>query len=128
MVPGLVPFIPKKSFSNLNRPLSIDFFLLCCWHHLYTSWRKVEFPPKISGYLNLKDFVLVLHYALRSVRNFVKHFVREMESVNWDIEAVVNAIQPGVIFSNGNHKAFVFESFVCREILSGFNDPVFSIE
>ncbi|KAL8511670.1 hypothetical protein ACS0TY_018184 [Phlomoides rotata] len=78
--------------------------------------------------LNLKDFVLVLHYALRSVRNFVKHLVREMESANWDIEAAVNAIQPGVIFSNGNHKAFVFESFVCREILSGFNDPVFSIE
>ncbi|KAL8528926.1 hypothetical protein ACS0TY_006409 [Phlomoides rotata] len=78
--------------------------------------------------LNLKDFVLVLHYALRSVRNFVKHLVREMESANWDIEAVVNAIQPGVIFSNGNHKAFVFESFVCREILSGFNDPIFSIE
>ncbi|KAL8498240.1 hypothetical protein ACS0TY_021533 [Phlomoides rotata] len=78
--------------------------------------------------LNLKDFVLVLHYALRSVRNFVKHLVREMESANWDIEAVVNAIQPGVIFSNGNHKAFMFESFVCREILSGFNDPIFSIE
>ncbi|KAL8503163.1 hypothetical protein ACS0TY_022055 [Phlomoides rotata] len=78
--------------------------------------------------LNLKDFVLVLHYALRFVRNFLKHMVREMESANWDIEAFVNAIQPCVIFSNGNHKAFMYESFVCREILSGFNDPVFSIE
>lgn len=78
--------------------------------------------------LNLKDFVLVLHYALRSVRNFVKHLVREMESANWDIEAAVDSIQPGIKFSNGNHKAFVFESFVCREMMSGFNDPFFTIE
>ncbi|KAI3466765.1 hypothetical protein Pfo_023428 [Paulownia fortunei] len=75
-----------------------------------------------------KDFILVLHYALRSVRNFVKFLIREMESANWDIEAAANAIQPDIIFSNRDHKAFAFESFVCREIFTGFNDPNFSIQ
>ncbi|KAL2473700.1 Plant protein of unknown function [Forsythia ovata] len=79
--------------------------------------------------VNPKDFITVLHYALRSVRNFVKFFIREMESVNWDIEAAANAIQPEVAFNkrDHNHKGFAFESFVCKEIFSGFNNPFFSI-
>ncbi|KAI3456116.1 hypothetical protein Pfo_012779 [Paulownia fortunei] len=78
--------------------------------------------------VNPKDFILVLHYSSRSVRNFVKFLIREMESANWDIEAAANAIQPDIIFSKRDHKAFVFESFVCREIFTGFNDPGFSIQ
>ncbi|XP_073125147.1 protein GRAVITROPIC IN THE LIGHT 1 [Henckelia pumila] len=75
-----------------------------------------------------KDFILVLHYALRSVRNFVKLLIHEMESVNWDIEAAANAIQSGLVFSKRDHKVFIFESFVCREIFAGFNDPSFSVQ
>ncbi|KAL3617008.1 hypothetical protein CASFOL_039402 [Castilleja foliolosa] len=75
--------------------------------------------------LNPKDFVLVLHYLLRSVRNYVKLVAREMQTANWDIEAAANAIQPGVSFRKTDHKAFVFESFVCREIFTGFNEPGF---
>ncbi|PIN21437.1 hypothetical protein CDL12_05861 [Handroanthus impetiginosus] len=78
--------------------------------------------------VNPKDFILVLHYALRSVRNFVKFMIREMESANWDIEAAANAIQPDIIFSKRDHKGFAFESFVCREIFTGFNDPWFLIQ
>ncbi|KAK6124253.1 hypothetical protein DH2020_042005 [Rehmannia glutinosa] len=62
--------------------------------------------------VNPKDFILVLHYLLRSVRNFVKLLIREMETANWDIEAAANAIQPdNIVFRNRDHKAFVFESF-----------------
>ncbi|XP_073308875.1 protein GRAVITROPIC IN THE LIGHT 1-like [Primulina huaijiensis] len=75
-----------------------------------------------------KDFILVLHYALRSVRNFVKFLIREMESANWDIEAAANAIQSVLILSKRDHKAFIFESFVCSEIFAGFNDPCFSVQ
>ncbi|KAK4399271.1 hypothetical protein Sango_1402600 [Sesamum angolense] len=78
--------------------------------------------------VNPKDFILVLHYALRSVRNFVKFLIREMESANWDIEAAANAIQPDIVFSKRDHKAFAFESYVCRETFTGFNDPGFSIQ
>ncbi|KAL0305593.1 UNVERIFIED_CONTAM: hypothetical protein Sradi_5976600 [Sesamum radiatum] len=60
--------------------------------------------------VNPKDFILVLHYALRSVRNFVKLLIREMESANWDVEAAANAIQPDIVFSKRDHKAFAFES------------------
>lgn len=73
-----------------------------------------------------KDFILVLHYSLRSVRSFVKLLIREMESANWDVEAAANAIHHDVVFGKRDHKAFAFESFVCREIFGGFNDEGFA--
>ncbi|XP_057797632.1 protein GRAVITROPIC IN THE LIGHT 1-like [Salvia miltiorrhiza] len=78
--------------------------------------------------LSVNDFVVVLNYALKSVRHFVKQMIRDMESANWDIDAAVNAILGGVKFSKRDHRGFAFESFVCREIFSGFDDPIFGIE
>lgn len=79
--------------------------------------------------VNPKDFIMVLHYALRSIRNFVKLLIREMESANWDIEAATSTIiQPQVKFIKKDHRGFAFESFVCREIFSGFNDFLFGIQ
>ncbi|KAL6567346.1 hypothetical protein OROGR_001014 [Orobanche gracilis] len=74
---------------------------------------------------NPKDFVLVLHYLHRSVRNFVKLLIREMRKANWDTEAAANAIEAGIVYGRTDHKGFVFESFVCREIFAGFDDPGF---
>ncbi|KAJ8545403.1 hypothetical protein K7X08_017986 [Anisodus acutangulus] len=78
--------------------------------------------------VNPKDFIMVLHYAMRSIRNFVKFLIREMVSANWDIDAATNSIQNGVTFHKSNHRAFAFESFVCREIFSGFNVPTFNVQ
>ncbi|KAL1560354.1 protein GRAVITROPIC IN THE LIGHT 1-like isoform X1 [Salvia divinorum] len=78
--------------------------------------------------VSLKDFTLVLHYLLRSVRGLVKLLIREMESANWDIDAAANAIHHDVVFGKSDHKAFAIESFVCREIFSGFNSPGFGDE
>ncbi|KAL6574120.1 hypothetical protein OROHE_001662 [Orobanche hederae] len=75
--------------------------------------------------LNPKDFVLVLHYLHRSVRNFVMLLIREMRKADWDTEAAANAIEAGIVFGRPDHKGFVFESFVCREIFTGFDDPGF---
>ncbi|KAL3522550.1 hypothetical protein ACH5RR_015384 [Cinchona calisaya] len=83
---------------------------------------------KFSEATNPKDFIMVLHYSLRSIRNFVKLMIREMESANWDVEAAASSIQPEVNFVKRDHKGFAFESFVCREIFSGFKDPCFSIQ
>ncbi|CAA2933765.1 GRAVITROPIC IN THE LIGHT 1-like [Olea europaea subsp. europaea] len=77
---------------------------------------------------NPKVFIMVLHHALRSIRNFVKMLIGNMESVSWDIDAAANAIQPEITFSKRDHKGFAFESFVCREIFCGFNEPFFSIQ
>ncbi|KAG6396180.1 hypothetical protein SASPL_142322 [Salvia splendens] len=51
-----------------------------------------------------------------------------MESASWNIDVASNAIQGGLKFNRKDHKGLVFESFVCREIFSGFNDPIFGIE
>ncbi|XP_047964723.1 protein GRAVITROPIC IN THE LIGHT 1-like [Salvia hispanica] len=74
------------------------------------------------------DFALVLHHLLKSVRGFVNLLIREMESANWDIDAAVDAIHRDVVFENSDHKSFAIESFVCREIFSGFTSPGFGGE
>lgn len=81
----------------------------------------------ISSCSNPKDFILVLHYALKSVRNFVKILVSQMESSNWDIDSAVHAIHPNIQFPNKTHKCFVFESFVCQEMFKDFDTPAFSL-
>lgn len=76
---------------------------------------------------NPKDFILVLHYALKSVRNFVKILVTQMENSNWDIDSAVHAIHPNIQFPNRTHRCFVFESFVCQEMFKDFDTPAFSL-
>ncbi|KAK2975174.1 hypothetical protein RJ640_017387 [Escallonia rubra] len=76
---------------------------------------------------NPEDFITVLHYAIRSVRNFVKLLIKEMEAAKWDIDTASNSIQPDVHFQNPNDRCFVFESFVCHEMFDGFSSPNFSL-
>ncbi|KAK1422746.1 hypothetical protein QVD17_18032 [Tagetes erecta] len=80
--------------------------------------------PRFDGMnlsdLNLTNFVSVLNYALRSVHDFVKLLICEMRSVNWNIDAAVNAIVPDVFFPKSSYKCFAFESFVTREIFEQF--------
>ncbi|XP_051133759.1 protein GRAVITROPIC IN THE LIGHT 1-like [Andrographis paniculata] len=89
----------------------------------FSILNDVKFPD-----VNHKHFVVVLNYAFRSMRSFVRFLIREMNSANWDINSAALAIQSDVVFSEREHKAPVFESFVCREMLSGFNRPFFSTQ
>ncbi|KAJ6416761.1 hypothetical protein OIU84_002604 [Salix udensis] len=74
--------------------------------------------------LNPTHFVQFLHYTSRSTRSFVKLMVREMEVAHWDIEAAAKAIQPeNTVFAKPSHRCFVFESFVYKTMLEGFNHP-----
>jgi hypothetical protein len=74
--------------------------------------------------LNPTHFAQLLHYTLRSMKSFVKLMVREMEVAHWDIEAAAKAIEPeNIVFAKPSHRCFVFESFVCKTMLEGFNHP-----
>ncbi|KAI9385443.1 hypothetical protein POPTR_011G071000v4 [Populus trichocarpa] len=74
--------------------------------------------------LNPSHFAQLLHYTLRSMKSFVKLMVREMEVAHWDIEAAAKAIEPeNIVFAKPSHRCFVFESFVCKTMLEGFNHP-----
>ncbi|CAN1165325.1 hypothetical protein LINPERPRIM_LOCUS33680 [Linum perenne] len=77
--------------------------------------------------LNPSHFVQCLHYALRSVKSFVKLMVREMESASWDLDAAAEAIKPelGISISILN-RSFVSESFVAKTMFEGFNHPGFT--
>ncbi|KVH89451.1 protein GRAVITROPIC IN THE LIGHT 1-like [Cynara cardunculus var. scolymus] len=71
--------------------------------------------------LTITNFIGVLDYALRSIQDFVKLLICDMEAANWDIDAAVKAIEPDEIFPKSSYKCFAFESYVTREIFEGFN-------
>ncbi|KAI3796776.1 hypothetical protein L1987_39461 [Smallanthus sonchifolius] len=69
------------------------------------------------------NFADVLHYALRSIRSFVKLLVRDMVNAHWDIDATVVAIDgSNVVFPKPSYQCFAVESYVAREMFDGFND------
>ncbi|KAK1378547.1 DUF641 domain-containing protein [Heracleum sosnowskyi] len=82
----------------------------------------------LSSSSNPRDFILVLHYAMKSVRDFVNVLVNQMENADWDIDIAVNAIQPNLQFPDKTHKFFVFESFVCQEMFKDFDTLVFALQ
>lgn len=80
----------------------------------------------LSG-LNPTHFIAVHHYAIKSIRSFVKLMMDEMESARWDIDAAASSIEPDAVYANPAHKRFAFEAYVCRKIFTDFQDPDFSI-
>ncbi|GMH30485.1 hypothetical protein Nepgr_032328 [Nepenthes gracilis] len=81
--------------------------------------------------LNQCYFIQLLNLSMRSVRAFVRQLAREMEAKNWDTDlAAAKAIEfnDGMFpFPKARHKAFAFESFVCRVMFDGFNHQNFTL-
>lgn len=73
-----------------------------------------------------KHFISVLRSAVKSIRNFVKQMVLEMDSAGWDLDAAAGVIQP-VVRGKSEHWTYAFESFVCRCIFSDFHHRDFGI-
>ncbi|KAF9621577.1 hypothetical protein IFM89_023151 [Coptis chinensis] len=80
----------------------------------------------ISG-LNPTHFVAVQRHAVKSIQSFVKLMTSGMEASGWNIDAAASLIDPHVVYSKPKHHYFVFQSFVCREMFSGFQYPKFSL-
>ncbi|KAK9064297.1 hypothetical protein SSX86_015677 [Deinandra increscens subsp. villosa] len=77
---------------------------------------KMDLPD-----LTVTNFVSVLHYALRSIHEFVKLLIREMEAARWEIDSAVKSIVPDAIFPKSSYRCLAFESYVTREIFEGFS-------
>ncbi|CBI30722.3 unnamed protein product, partial [Vitis vinifera] len=91
---------------------------------------------KLESEMDLKDSHIdelkkrlqeFLHYAVRSIRRFVKFMSSEMESAHWDMDAAAKSIVPDTVLAKPTHRCFAFESFVCRAMFEGFNSPNFSL-
>lgn len=84
-------------------------------------------PEKLhlSG-LSPNHFISVLRQTIKSIRQFVRLMINEMELAGWDLDEAAKAILPGVGYWNTNLRSLAFESFVCLEMFDGFNYPNFS--
>ncbi|KAL7143443.1 hypothetical protein ABFS83_08G191000 [Erythranthe nasuta] len=87
---------------------------------------KSNSPSENENSLRHGHFVAYFHQAIKSIRRFVRLLVSEMQFSGWDLEAAAGSIEPGVSFWKPNHICFAFESFVCRVMFDGFNNPNFS--
>ncbi|XP_027065014.1 protein GRAVITROPIC IN THE LIGHT 1-like isoform X1 [Coffea arabica] len=77
--------------------------------------------------LSPSHFITFVRQTIKSIRSFVRLLISEMESAEWDLDAAASSIEPGVAFWKNSHKCYAFESFVCREMFDGFNQPDYSI-
>ncbi|GFZ12389.1 hypothetical protein Acr_23g0007740 [Actinidia rufa] len=72
-------------------------------------------------------FISALSQTIKSVRQFIRWMMNEMELAGWDLDLAAEAIEPGVDYLDLNHRYFAFESFVFKEMFDGFNFPNFSL-
>ncbi|KAG2681649.1 hypothetical protein I3843_11G154700 [Carya illinoinensis] len=128
----------KKLYSQLRLKDSELIFLREKLEEATKQNRLLDKRLNQSGQLYVLDnlhrsgltpthLVTVLRHAVKSIRSFVRLMVEEMQSAGWDIHAAANAIEPGVVYLKDDHKCFVFESFVCKQMFEAFNYPNFSL-
>ncbi|KAG5551354.1 hypothetical protein RHGRI_009687 [Rhododendron griersonianum] len=79
---------------------------------------------QFSG-LNPNHFISAVRQTVKSVRQFARLMINEMELTGWDLDSAARAIEPDVDYWNESHKCFTIEAFVCREMFDGFNFPHF---
>ncbi|XP_008775885.1 protein GRAVITROPIC IN THE LIGHT 1-like [Phoenix dactylifera] len=80
----------------------------------------------LSG-LNPNHLLVVLRYAVKSIRSFVKLMVQEMESARWDLDAAAGVIHPDVVLWKPEHRIFAFESYICQKMFSDFHHRDFNL-
>lgn len=119
----------KSEYSSVRRELK----------RLVSKNKSLEKKLKSSTNFNVLDgvrlldpdmnaFIKMLNYTIRSVRNFVKVLMRDMEYANWNIKVAAKSIEPDAIFDTENDICFVFESFVCSEMFDRFDAPNFGLQ
>lgn len=83
--------------------------------------------PDILQFSGLKPnhFISAVRQTVKSVRQFARLMINEMELTGWDLDSAARAIEPDVVYWNKNHKCFAIEAFICREMFDGFNFPHF---
>ncbi|XP_058211172.1 protein GRAVITROPIC IN THE LIGHT 1-like isoform X2 [Rhododendron vialii] len=79
---------------------------------------------QFSG-LNPNHFISAVRQTVKSVRQFARLMINEMELTGWDLDSAARAIEPDVVYWDESHKCFAIEAFVCREMFDGFNFPHF---
>ncbi|KMZ65674.1 hypothetical protein ZOSMA_313G00240 [Zostera marina] len=73
-------------------------------------------------------FLKLVRQGFKSIRNFVKLMVTEMEASGWDVTSAACFIQPDLVRAQSEHYIILgFQSFVCRVMFSGFQHRDFGI-
>lgn len=89
---------------------------------------KFNFSPREKlnfSYRTINGFLISLQQTTTSIKSFVKLLMSEMEDAKWDLYAAASSIHPDVVLWDKTHTCFSFESFVCRVMFDGFNNPGF---
>ncbi|KAL6511237.1 hypothetical protein OROMI_034911 [Orobanche minor] len=87
---------------------------------------QIAVPDNIQfSDLKPSHFITYSRQVIKSIRSFVHLLIREMESSKWNLDSAASSIEPGISFWKPNHKCFVFESFLCKQMFDGFNCPNF---
>uniref|UniRef100_A0A1D1YGG9 Putative serine/threonine-protein kinase WNK4 n=1 Tax=Anthurium amnicola TaxID=1678845 RepID=A0A1D1YGG9_9ARAE len=91
--------------------------------------RSLQVPDGLHlSALNPAHLLAVLRYTVKSIRSFAKLMAREMERAGWDLAAAAASIGlDDPPYGKAEHRAFAFESYVCRVIFSDFHQHGFGL-
>lgn len=109
----------KKALENVN---------LRRGEHRRSDRRK---SARDSSSLNVGDgpTIKLLETSVQkmreSARGFTKSLISLMKSAEWDLDAAVNSIEPGINYTMESHKKLAFQSYVCMRMFSGFENENF---
>eukprot|EP01018_Ginkgo_biloba_P011155 Gb_25021 [translate_table: standard] len=70
-------------------------------------------------------FAANIYKMKESARSFTKCLVSLMKSAQWDLDAAVNSIEPGIKYTKYYHKRLAFQSYVCLRMFNGFENENF---
>lgn len=73
----------------------------------------------------IKLFETNVQKMRESARGFTKSLISLMKSAQWDLDAAVNSIEPGINYSMESHKKLAFQSYVCMRMFNGFENENF---
>lgn len=73
----------------------------------------------------IKLFETNVQKMRESARGFTKSLISLMKSAQWDLDAAVNSIEPGINYAMESDKKLAFQSYVCMRMFNGFENENF---
>ncbi|KAL5571932.1 hypothetical protein UlMin_021529 [Ulmus minor] len=73
-------------------------------------------------------FTSFVEATFKAIHDFSKPLINMMKAAGWDLDAAANSIEPNVVYAKRAHKKYAFESHICQQMFSGFQQETFGIK
>lgn len=73
-------------------------------------------------------FTSSVEATFKAIHDFSKPLINMMKAAGWDLDAAAHSIEPDVVYAKRAHKKYAFESNICQQMFSGFQQENFGVK